>query len=96
MVFVRYMRSMCIYICIYIYIFFEEHVCKIYGSMRDMEIKCSKYMSLCCCWSFFFVCYFMGYAAFKQARFCKRIGERDRDVFMSSKMMKFLNKRVRE
>ena len=42
------------------------------------------------------MCNFMGYAAFKQARFCKRIGERDRDMFMSSKMMKFLNKRERE
>ena len=38
-----------VYIYIHIYIiffFFEECVCKIYGSMRDMEIKCSKYMSL--------------------------------------------------
>ena len=38
----------------------------------------------------------MGYVTFKQERFCKRIGERDGDVFMSSKMMKFLNKRERE
>ena len=42
------------------------------------------------------VCYVMGYVTFKQERFCKRIGERDGDVFMSSKMMKFLNKRERE
>ena len=38
----------------------------------------------------------MGYATFKQARFCKRIGERDRDVFMSSKMMIFQNNRLWE
>ena len=48
-------------------------------------------MCVCVC-----VCYVMGYVTFKQERFCKRIGERDGDVFMSSKMMKFLNKRERE
>ena len=71
-----------------------------------MEIKCSKYMSLQLLLEFFFlcvcvcvcvcVCYVMGYVTIKQERFCKRIGERDGDMFMSSKMMKFLNKRERE
>ena len=43
-----------------------------------------------CCWSDF-LCYVMGYVAFKEERFCKRDGEGDGDgdVFMGSKMMKF-------
>ena len=41
-----YEKYVYIYIYIFFFFFFEEHVCKIYGSIRDMEIKCSKYMSL--------------------------------------------------
>ena len=43
MVFVRYIRNIC---GKYVWIVCEECVCKIYGSMRDMEVKYSKYMSL--------------------------------------------------
>ena len=42
-VFVRYIRNIC---GKYVWIVCEECVYKIYGSMRDMEVKYSKYMSL--------------------------------------------------
>lgn len=42
MVFVKYIRNIC---GKYIWIVCEECVCKIYGSMRDLKVKYSKYMS---------------------------------------------------
>ena len=47
------------------------------------------------CWSGF-LCYVMGYVAFYEERYCKRDRERDGDVFLFSKMMKFQNIKVWE
>ena len=43
MMFVIYIRNTC---GKYVWIVCEECVCKIYGSMRDMEVKYSIYLSL--------------------------------------------------